>query len=144
MEKPIIDTEPEKSTRRKRLFNWVNSNPKKSILITFFLFVFMLWLPSDKSNDVSSVNSSNDTNSSTSVYARAACGDFAKLYRDIEAGIITDAEMREQAKKIYDRARYTNLEKTAEGLLSAITRDDVDSLKVYYASMIVLCGDILK
>jgi hypothetical protein len=56
-----------------------------------------------------------------------ACRDFARMYTDIKAGIVTEAEMRERVKEIHQTARLAKpkdapgLRESTEALLAAMT-----------------------
>lgn len=74
-----------------------------------------------------------------------SCQELSTLGNDIDAGILTDAELRERVKVLYNIAKDSkSLGKTAQMFLSAATSGEEDRLRVAYLSLIVLCQDINK
>lgn len=130
-------------------------NRKKALEITslmaiFFLilwFVSALTLNAGNQKEIERSNSNSQPVEMKKTYTsaeRVACGYFSTLYADLKKGILTDAEVRERAKKVYDHAENSDLLKEpATNLLSAITQNDTEKAKIYFASMMVLCSNIL-
>jgi hypothetical protein len=76
-------------------------------------------------------------------YLRSACYEFEDLYDDVSAGIITDAELREMARKVYEKAKSTSLEKSAEGLLRTITQGQAEEMQIHFTAMMTVCAPVL-
>lgn len=74
-----------------------------------------------------------------------ACQELSTLGHDIDAGILTDSELRERVKVLYNIAKDSKtLGKSSEQFLSAATSGQEDRLRVAYLSLIVLCKDYDK
>lgn len=73
--------------------------------------------------------------------AQLACRDFAGVARDANAGIITDAELREELKDINDRAQYSDspgVASAAQSMLAAMTSGSGD-LASSFRAMLAAC-----
>jgi hypothetical protein len=58
--------------------------------------------------------------------ARAACTHWRNIADDVQAGVLTDAELREKLKEVRDSAQYSEykpVRKAATELLASITGD---------------------
>lgn len=89
------------------------------------------------------VESSPTTVNRVDPYLRSACYAFEDLYDDVSAGIATDAELREMARKVYEKAKSTSLERSAEGLLRTITQGQAEEMQVYFTAMTAMCAPVL-
>lgn len=114
-------------------------------LVVFGLVVLvMIWGIMSFSSWISSpVESSSTTATKVDPYLRSACYAFEDLYDDVSAGIVTDAELREMARKVYEKAKSTSLEKSAEGLLRTITQGQAEEMQVHFTTMANICAPVL-
>ena len=104
----------------------------------------MIWGIMSFSSWISSpVESSSTTATKVDPYLRSACYAFEDLYDDVSAGIVTDAELREMARKVYEKAKSTSLEKSAEGLLRTITQGQAEEMQVHFTTMANICAPVL-
>lgn len=78
--------------------------------------------------------------------AENACGHFANVIGDVRAGILTDAEIREKLREIYDKGRFADDQRVAQAsqdMLAAMTSRSPDELADATARMSEACADHL-
>lgn len=70
-----------------------------------------------------------------------ACDHFRNIAADVSAGVLTDAELRDKLKEVYDNASIATPEvrEAAREMLAALTAGDVDAFSVAISDMDAAC-----
>lgn len=128
--------------------SWLRLHPKTTVVSAFAILIIFISISSSSTTSRVADNTrpSQEERSITSATDQLTCERFAKFYKDIGAGILTDAEAREQVKSIYDKARNAKpeLNQASIKLLSSITNNDTEEAKESFATMTSICSEILK
>lgn len=116
----------------------------KHLLVFGSVILVMVWGITSFSSWISTPAESSPTvTNKIDPYLRSACYEFEDLYDDVLAGIVTDAELREMARKVYEKSKSTPLEKSAEGLLRTITQGQAEEMQIHFTAMIEICAPVL-
>lgn len=80
----------------------------------------------------SSTASTNDGTQDADASAQLACAHFRDVVADETSGVLTDAELRDKLKEVYDKARYSSdagIPAGAQEMLAAVTQGDSAGLR---------------
>jgi hypothetical protein len=77
--------------------------------------------------------------------AQLACDKFYQVSSDADAGILTNAELRDGLQEVYDDARYSEIPEirnSAQRMLAAITAGDFHGLERAVGDMDAACSQV--
>lgn len=77
--------------------------------------------------------------------AELGCGHFRNIMGDVDAGILTDAELRTKFKEVYDTAYVSEnpgIAEDARAMLAAITAGDGDPLVAAATAFSAACNAV--
>ncbi|CAB5238961.1 unannotated protein [freshwater metagenome] len=94
--------------------------------------------------------SSSDKNANQSIVndlGSKACSAFQKTLKELDAGILTDTELREKIKDVYSDAQLSDepvLTQSVTTLLAAVTMSDVDGFNLAVEDVSSVCTGMDK
>lgn len=95
-------------------------------------------------NGSGSKSSSSSGNSSSAtvanVSATAACVHWHNIMGDVQAGILSDSEIREKVKEVRDDAITVGVKNAATDLLAAVTSGNRSQVKTATVGMMLACS----
>jgi hypothetical protein len=80
----------------------------------------------------SATTSSGGSTPDADASAELACAHFRDVVTDEANGVLTDAELRDKLKEVYDKARYSTnagIPEGAQAMLAAVTQGDPAGLR---------------